>query len=139
MGLYDDLTFEAGLNVGFPDFDGDPFDVTWQTKSIQREPLRDEYKITANGRLLKEDAEHEIVPEAERPGYDEEIGGFENDLEKMRGMLRKIHNGWTDTEYHGTFEFHNSIDGSYVSFEAKFTDGALVEITRNTEKERARN
>jgi hypothetical protein len=132
MGLYDRLTFEDGLDVAFPDIDADPFDITWQTKSLtRRQPTMTNYKITADGRLFEEDAEYERVPEEERPGYDEEIGGFESPMEKMRGSHRKIHHGWTDTEYHGTFEFHTSLDGEYISLEAKFTDGELVAISRN--------
>lgn len=129
MGLFDRLTFEDGLDIEFPDFGADPFEVTWQTKSIARhEPLRDEYKVTAEGRLLKEDADHEHVPKEERPYYDEEIGGFESSIRKMAGSRKKIHRGWSDTEYHGIFEFHRTINGDYVSLEAKFTDGQLVEI-----------
>ena len=132
MGLYDELTFEEGLNVDFPAVDGDPFDITWQTKSIARHhPLRDMYRVTATGRLLKEDVEWNVVPEEERPEYDEELGGFENEFERGFGMLDRESMGWEDTEYHGIFEFHSSIDGTYVSLEAKFTDGELVAISRN--------
>ena len=91
--------------------------------------------------------------------HDQEIGGFENEVERGRGSRKKIHKGWSDTEYHGIFEFHRTIDGDYchfsrelldiiercdttessgsrwkphyVSLDAKFTDGQLVEITRN--------
>ncbi|AXG09725.1 hypothetical protein [Haloplanus rubicundus] len=130
MGLFDRLTFEDGLDVEFPDIDADPFEVTWQTKSIARhEPMMENYKVTANGRLFKEVAEYEHVPEEERPGYNEEIGGFENGIERARESRKKIHQGWSDTEYHGIFEFHRTIDGDYVSLDAKFTDGQLVEIT----------
>lgn len=132
MGLYDELTFEEGLDVDFPTLDGDPFDITWQTKSIARHhPLRDMYRVTATGRLLKEDVEWNVVPEEERPEYDEELGGFENEFERGFGMLDRESMGWEDTEYHGIFEFHSSIDGTYVSLEAKFTDGELVAISRN--------
>jgi len=132
MGLFDRVTFEDGLDVEFPDIGADPFEVTWQTKSIARhEPMMENYKVTANGRLFKEEAEYEHVPEEERPGYNEEIDGFENEFERGRGSRKKIHQGWSDTEYHGVFEFHRTIDGDYVSLDAKFTDGQLVEITRN--------
>jgi len=132
MGLFDRLTFEDGLDVEFPDIGVDPFEVTWQTKSIARhEPMMENYKITANGRLFKEEAEYEHVPEEERPGYNEETSGFENEFERRGGSRTKIHQGWSDTGYHGIFEFHRTIDGDYVSFDAKFTDGRLVEITRN--------
>jgi hypothetical protein len=132
MGLYDRLAFEDGLDIEFPGIGADPFEETWQTKSITRHhPMMDNYKITVDRRLFKEEAEYEQVPEEERPHYDEEIGGFESPMMKLAGSQRKVHQGWSDTEYHGTFEFHRTIDGDYVSLEAKFTDGQLVEITRN--------
>jgi hypothetical protein len=131
MGLFNRVTFEDGLDIEFPEIDGDPFEITWQSKSITRhQPLMENFKITADGRLFKEDAEYEHVPEEERPEYDEELDGFENELERGRGSRRKIHHGWSDTDYHGTFEFHRTVNGEYVSLEAKFTDGQLVGITR---------
>lgn len=131
MGLYDVVTFEAGIDVKFPAIDIDPYTVSWQTKSIARgHPMMDTYRVTDEGRLLREDAEYESVPEEERPRYDPEEG-FESEFERMIGSLQKVHQEWSDTEYHGTFEFHRTIDDAYVSLEAKFTDGKLVEITRN--------
>ncbi len=131
MGLYDRLTFEDGLDVQFPPLEADPFDIRWQSKSIgRRYPALENYKVTVDRRLFKEDAEYEHVPEEERPGYDPDIDGFENSFEKYHGCIRKVPLGWSDVDYHGTFEFHRSIDGEYVSLEAKFTDGQLVETTR---------
>ncbi len=132
MGMFDRLRFEDGLDVAFPDIGADPFEITWQTKSLARhQPVLENYKVTAEGRLFREEAEYEHVPEEDRPGYDEEIGGFESEIERGRGSMRKIHHGWSDTEYHGRFEFHRTIDGDYVSLEAKFTDGQLMNITQN--------
>lgn len=132
MGLYDELTFEEELDVDFPAVDGDSFDITWQTKSIARHhPLRDMYRVTASGRLLKEDVEWNVVPEEERPEYDEELGGFENEFERGFGMLDRESKGWKETEYHGIFEFYSTIDDTFVSLEAKFTDGELVEISKS--------
>jgi len=131
MGLYDRLTFEDGLDIEFPDVGANPFEITWQTKSLaRRQPMMEHYKVTADGRPFEEDIEYERVPEEERPGYNEETDGLETPLEKMRGSQRTIHHGWTDTEYHGTFEFHATVDGEYVSLDAKFTDGRLVAISR---------
>lgn len=132
VGLYDRLVFEDGLDIAFPAVGCDPFERTWQTKSIARDdPQMENYKVTAAGRLFKEDTESEWVPEEERPGYDHERGGFERPLDALRGSIRTNHLGWSDTDYHGRFEFHTSVDGDYVSLDAKFTDGQLVEITRN--------
>ncbi|WP_226022846.1 hypothetical protein [Halomicrobium salinisoli] len=128
MGLFDRLTFEDGLDIEFPDIGADPYEITWQTKTVQHHPAMENYKISADGRLYKEVAEWYTVPEEERPRYDEEIGGFEREFDKGAGMIEKEHHGWSNTEYHGTFEFHASIEGNYVSLEAKLTDGQLVEI-----------
>ncbi|TKX74466.1 hypothetical protein EXE46_08845 [Halorubrum sp. GN11_10-6_MGM] len=126
------MTFEDGLDVAFPNIGADPFEITWQTKSLTRhQPMLENYKVTSAGRLLKEDAEYEHAPEEDRPGYNEETDGFDTEIERARGSMRKIHHGWSDTAYHGTFEFHRTIDGDYVSLDAKFTDGQLVEISRN--------
>lgn len=132
MGLFDRLTFEDGLEIPFPDIGAGPFEITWQTKSITRhQPMMNNYTVTAEGCLFKEDAEYEHVPEEERPLYEEEIDGFDSPMDAMAGSQRKIHHGWSDAEYHGVFEFHRTIDDDYISLEAKFTDGQVVEIRRN--------
>jgi len=83
MGLFDRLTFEDGLDVAFPDIGADPFEITWQTKSLTRhQPMLENYKVTSAGRLLKQDTEYEHVPEEERPGYNEETDGFDTEIER---------------------------------------------------------
>lgn len=132
MGMFDRLTFEDGLEVDFPDIGTDPSEITWQTKSIARhQPMLENYKVTAEGRLFKEEIDYEHVPEEDRPYYDEETQEFESPLMELAGSRRKVHQGWSDTEYHRIFEFHKTIDGDYVSLEAKFTDGQLIDITPN--------
>lgn len=86
-------------------------------------------QVTTDWRLYRDDARHETVPEEERPLYDEEIG-FEDDWQKTSGILRKVPEGWTDTAYHGTFEFHASVDGEWYSYEVTFTDGDIVDVER---------
>lgn len=129
MGLYDHVRIEDGCDIDLPGFDGDPATVDWQTKTF-RPPAMEVYKITMDGRLFKEEAHYESVPEEERPMYDEEIGGFEDDWHKACGMMRKVHEGWSDTGYHGILEFHTHIDGEGHAYKAKFTDGDLVEVWR---------
>lgn len=130
MGLFDDVAVEDGLDISFPGLDADPTQVAWQTKSIGR-PAMGAYKITMEGRLYEKITRTETVPEEERPGYDEERGGFEDEWHRMCGMFETINEGWTDTEYHGVVEIHASVDDEYVSYDLKFTDGDLVEVTRN--------
>lgn len=129
MGMFDHVRIEDGLDTELPEFNGDSASIDWQTKTF-RHPRMDVYKITMDGRLFKEDAHYENVPEEERPNYNEKIGGFESDLKKLAGSRRKVHEGWMDTTYHGILEFHRHVDGEGYAYEAKFTDGELVEITR---------
>ncbi|MFC7227979.1 hypothetical protein N0B31_11255 [Salinirubellus salinus] len=129
MGLFDRLRIEDGLDITLPGFEGDPTAVTWQTKSLYP-PAMENYKITMGGQLYYERTRTEEVPEAERPLYDEEIGGFESALQRLAGSLRTVHLGWTDTEYHGTIEFHRSIDDGWYAYEATFTDGNLELVQR---------
>ena len=127
MGMYDYVELEPGVEL--PDFDGDPTDVEWQTKTFPQ-PCMVVYRITTDGDLLEEDAEYDVVPEEERPHYNEDIGGFEEEWHAAFGMLRKERHGWDRREYHGILEFHGSYDDHLHRFEAKFTDGELEEITR---------
>lgn len=132
MGLYDRV--ELDPHVHLPGFDRqfddtDSADVAWQTKSIGR-PHMGRYRITDAGELLMAEFHSESVPEAERPHYDEGIGGFEHELEAMAGMLRTVHDGWSRRDYHGTFEFTGRIDDTRVRYEATFTHGRLESLER---------
>lgn len=129
MGLFDHVRIEDGLDIALPEFDGDPTTIDWQTKTFSF-PMMDVYKITMNGRLFTEDAHYESVPEEERPGDDEAGGGVNEGWQKGWESRRKVHDGWTDTEYHGILEFHHYADDESYAYEAKFTDGDLVEISR---------
>lgn len=129
MGLLDRLRIEDGLDITLPGFEDDPTAVTWQTKSLYP-PAMENYKLTIGGRLYREETRVEEVSMAERPYYDEAIGGFEREFERARGMLRTIHEGWTDTAYHGTIEFHRSIDDKWYAYETTFTHGDLGLVQR---------
>lgn len=122
MGIYDKVEFDEGLNIELPGFDGDLSEVEWQTKTLQGHPLLETYRVSEDGRLLKEDVKHEEVSE-EEADTPEVLSDFP--------QKRRVHLGWSDIEYHGEFEFHAIVDEEYLSFEAKFTDGELVEITRS--------
>lgn len=130
MGLYDHLAIEDGLDTSFPGLGADPTRVAWQTKSIGR-PYMGRYKVTMDGRLYEADIDVEYVPEEDRPMYDEEQGGFESELHAAAGMFSESVEGWTDTGYHGVVEIHASVDDEFFSYDLKFTDGVLVDVTRN--------
>ena len=102
MGMFDDVLCEQPLPDGY---EGE-----FQSKDF--ECLLDTYKISAEGRLLRR--EYEWVEADDAP-----LG------------IRKERRGWTDTEYHGTFRFYDYADDkSWHEYEAKFTDGQLVEISQ---------
>ena len=134
MGLFDRVTFEDGIDVVVPELEVNITEVTWQTKTIRR-PAMENYKVTSEGRLFRQEVRTESVPEEERPRYDEELGGFESDIDGIIGMFRTIPQGWTDTNYHGIVELHRTIDDEYVSLKAKFTDGDLVEVRLDDRRE----
>ena len=128
MGIFDWVVFEDGVDVTVPELEVDVRDVTWQSKSIGRPEMRN-YKITRQGRLFKQQVRHESVPPEERPHYDDELEGFESDLDEMCGAMRTVPEGWVDTHHHGIVEIHGTVDEEYISLEARFTDGTLVDLS----------
>ena len=87
------------------------------------------YKITRQGRLFEQQVRGESVPPEERPRYDDELEGFESDLDEMCGATRTVPEGWVDTHHHGVVEIHRTVDEEYISLEARFTDGTLVDLS----------
>lgn len=150
MGLYDWITIEA--DVPLPKFPADhrPDAIDWQTKGIGQPCLR-RFKLTASGRLLRQEQEMRKKTAAEKQAEAEEHG-FETwteyvsfresaDPEELldRGLGIKPANEqtvakelWLDHTIHGTFEFHGTDDavanGFFWSYEARFTCGDLDAI-----------
>lgn len=108
-------------DIPLPEFDGDPNDVEWQSKTFDDAFCLERVRITADGRLLREDARYEEVPLEDRPHPDEY---------PMLGSMNKVTEGWTDAEYHGIFHFYASVDDEWYAYDAKFTDGDLEAIER---------
>lgn len=120
MGMFD------WVEVDVDGFDIEP-DQQWQTKHrdiSQMETIR----LTDDG-LAVEEREYYEVPEEERPGYDEEIGGFPSEMSKAMGSIGSERTGWNHwDDFHGRFEFHGMVAGEYRRFEATFTHGELESI-----------
>ncbi len=125
MGLYDSVDLPAELSL--PGLDRDLSTVEWQTKSIGRPALRS-FRVTAEGRLLEEAFHTETVPEEERPYYGTEEWEREDGLVRMAGSIRRVHDGWCLRQYHGVVRLVASVDGDFLEYEAKFTDGRLVAV-----------
>lgn len=125
MGMYDDIKCEVPL----PD-DYTPKDGVFQTKDFDCELTT--YTITKDGRLVSDDWHYEDVPPAERPHPDSD------GLLGLIGSIRKVvDRPSVDRNFHGTFRFYD-YEGNPNSrkpmiphvYSAKFTDGKLVEITK---------
>jgi hypothetical protein len=138
MGMFDMVIVEFSLpDAGASEVKG------WQTRDFP-DPLLENYKITADGRLLRERIHYE---DRSDPQY--LIGTFE----RLAGSMTSIHDGWDDVHFHGILNFYgNKYSGElrmiscapetfgkdllhpepaeWFEYNAKFTDGQLVSIER---------
>lgn len=129
MGMYDNV------NVYYKMPDPEIQDEVFQTKSF--ECAMDDYTITEEGRLILHKAHWEPIPEEERPYYGKpewEKPG----LWKAIGSMKTVYDGDEDIDFHGIIEIHTILDGfsspkdsDWYSYNLKFTDGILKEITKN--------
>lgn len=132
MGMFDYIEFEEGIEL--PEFEEDEPNLGWQTKEFQS--LMRTYRVTEDGKMLEEEFETHYVPEEERPRYNEEIEGFENELEKLFGSMRRETTGWTEKNYHGRMRVVGHTDDYWYQYFLKFTDGRLEGIELSEKRER---
>jgi hypothetical protein len=132
MGLFDTVELYDGVHLPeYPKAVTPAEDVDWQTKGIDR-PSMTTFRITADGRLLKEEYHTEEVPPEDRPYADRE-DVEEGDLRYMAGSLRRVHDGWIERgDYHGRFQITHSFDAldSLLTYEVTFTHGRLEGFER---------
>jgi hypothetical protein len=128
MGMFDYVKVGVPLPDGWVpgELQSKDFDCTMTT-----------VEITPEGRLRIEDFEYEEVPKAERR-YPDATSGWK----AIAGSIRKTNRRWRDLNYHGVFEFYGderiappknppyyeADEHKWHSYNAKFTDGQLVEI-----------
>ena len=92
----------------------------WQTKDFEN--VMTEIYITNDGELKINQWECETVPKEERPYPDDDgIAGLVGSLRRGNIKLETI-------PHHGYVNFYTSISKKWYEFNAKFTDGKLVEI-----------
>lgn len=133
VGMYDCVRIDDSIHL--PEYElRSNDDVEWQTKTFER--IMGTYKVTAEGKLFKEEWHYEEVPEEERPMYDEDIGGFENDLDKAFGSMAKVHEGWIQKDYHGRMNIVGTDEENFYEYSLKFTNGRLEDIELNDKHER---
>jgi hypothetical protein len=94
----------------------------WQTKDFEN--VMTEIYITNEGELKINQWEYEVVPKEERPHPDDD------GLSGLVGSLRRSNENLETIPHHGYVNFYTSISKKWYEFNAKFTDGKLVEIKR---------
>lgn len=122
MGMFNNLYSDYPLPFDFGA--EDPKTIDFQTKDF--DCLMDNYKITSDGKLIKEYSEWENVPPEERkypPG----------DINHFIGSLRKINIYWGEIQYHGVINFYTYREkgenfSEWIEFDAIFSHGKLEEI-----------
>jgi hypothetical protein len=123
MGMFDYLFVSASL---LPLTDEEKLvikdDTEWQTKNFDRE-LTEVY-LTNEGDIKINRWELETVPKEERP-FPNETG-----FREIFGSLRRANERLESVTYHGIVNFYTHVEGSWIEFNAKFTDGKLVSIER---------
>jgi hypothetical protein len=138
MGLYDRVIVECPL----PDA-GASAVREWQTKDFP-DPYMENYKITADGRLMSERIHYENQSDKTAP---------RGSAASIMGCMTPVHEAWEDLCYHGVLNFYGDahtgelmaislapetfgVDlnhpeaAEWFEYNAKFTDGKLVAIER---------
>jgi hypothetical protein len=132
MGLFDTVELYDGVHLPeYPDAVTPAEDIDWQTKGIDR-PSMTTFRITADGRLLKEEYHTEEVPPEDRP-YADRDDVEEGDFRYMAGSLNRVHDGWIERgDYHGRFQIAHSFEALdfLVTYEVTFTHGRLEGFER---------
>ena len=114
MGMFDHIT----CNYPLPEPESELRD-DFQTKDLYNS--LDTYTITESGRLIRYCFEWEEVPEDERPYPKDHKLSFIGSVREKQGSGKDV-----DTNYHGWLNFY----GKAGEYNAKFTDGKIVEIVK---------
>jgi hypothetical protein len=94
----------------------------WQTKDFDN--VMTEIYITNDGELKINQWEYEDVPKEERPHPNDD------GIKGLFGSVRRSNESLETIPHHGYVRFYSSINREWYEFNAKFTDGKLVEIKR---------
>lgn len=115
MGMYDEVKFEA-------DLPGYEFLKNMELQTKDLDCLLENYRISPEGRLLREAYDIEDQSDPTKTGW-----------ERMIGSMTRIHKGWEDTNFHGMLHCAGDDPNSdkYCTYTFKFTDGKFTgEITK---------
>lgn len=120
MGMYDNLKINSNK---LPLSDSEKISIgdnpDWQTKDF--ECILSTAEITDEGRLRFLTLKY---------GWDKDAESAMSKLTGKKGALITKDEKWIDIQHHGYINFYSTINDIWYEFNAKFTDGILVEITR---------
>lgn len=105
MGLFDYIRSEMPLPDGF----------TGELQSKDFDCIMTTILIRADGRLMVEERDFELIPPSEDPSPDDP-----RSFKHWIGSVKSTHRGWKDMDYHGDFEFYG--------YEAAKAEGPLYGI-----------
>lgn len=126
MGLFDFLKVEVDL----PDLTKEQIEnIKFQTKDTDEQYLVT-YRISPEGRLLEPQIKYGTVPEDERPYCKDKPPEERTVVDKFIGSQSCTVIAEKDLNYHGWLNFYGSIGDDWFEYNAKFTDGKVVEIQR---------
>lgn len=110
MGMFEHVRCEVPLPDGF----------TGEMQTKDFDCVLGTLLIRADGRLMIEDREWEVVPPEDRP----------NHLFPSMGSRRAINKRWRDLDFHGEFRFYGSEGngGAWHEYVARFTHGTLESL-----------
>ena len=141
--VYDSLVLEKGVDIEDLPINIDPYQIRWQTKTIATHPSMNKYKISKDGKLLREEftkrkmTQEEMNEKAKDRGYDtweaweaddSEIGP----LDSWKYIKDDV--WWSNQNMHGEFKFYAStrtieeVDDYFIKYKATYTKGELDEI-----------
>ncbi len=125
MGMFDYLKVEYPLPLTADQLAR----AEWQTKDTPSQ-FMDEYRLTADGRLIEPQIERFTIPEDERPYCKGKRPEDRTDLDKLFGMMGSRLLGEKDLHWHGGVSFYDSIDDEWFEFHALFENGTVKAIVR---------
>lgn len=110
MGMFDDIEVKVPL-PSLPK----GHDRRFQTKSMDCALLQ--YEVRKDGTLWREEFDIEDRSDSTAEG-----------LDRIRGMMTRVHKRWVRDNHTGEVEFHDFTDGTWFSYRAWFRDGGLRDL-----------
>ena len=118
--MYDIIKCKLPLKQG-------PQDVLYQTRDLKR--LMYYYTIRTDGRLVKHNVLHHIIPEEQRPLFGTREW-YTQEKARAVGSLSQEHTGNEFVKYEGSLTFYVLLNDNYLEYKALFKNNVCQEIEK---------